>query len=574
MTGAEILVRALQAHGVDVIFGIPGAKTLHLHDALSRSPIRHVLVKHEQGAAHAADGYARATGRAGVCLTTSGPGATNLVTGLATANMDSVQMVAITCQVEMHAIGTDAFQEADITGITRSVTKHNGLISSTDRIEGAVAEAFHLATTGRPGPVLLDIPADVLKGSGSYRGDMTVNRPGYNPTLEGHPAQVRRLTDALAKAERPILYIGGGVIASGAHEEVRALAERAGIPAVTTLLGLGAIPGTHPLYAGMLGMYGSHAANMAVQHADLVLAIGARFDDRATGRAADFAPHARIGHIDIDPAEIGKNVRVDIPIVGDARRVLRQILANLTPGSTGAWQEVVDGYRKDLPYPAARSGVLTQQGTVEALCRRVRGKAILATDVGLHQMFVARHIPFDRPRNLLSSGGLGTMGYGLPAAMGAAFARPGELVVAVCGDGSFLMNLQELATVAEHALPLKVIVLNNRNLGMVRQFQHLYFNGNYTAVDQPPHLDFALVARGLGVASGYVADAQRLEGALDEAFSYPGPYVLEVETDVAEECLPMVTPGGSLSEMTYGSTPPPTALLAKLEPDALGAAGE
>ena len=323
------------------------------------------------------------------------------------------------------------------------------------------------------------------------------------------------------------------------------------------LLGLGAIPGTHPSTPALMWQPCRQHGGAACR---LVLAIGARFDDRATGRR-DFAPHARIGHIDIDPAEIGKNVRVDIPIVGDARRVLRQILANLTPGSTGAWQEVVDGYRKDLPYPAARSGVLTQQGTVEALCRRVRGKAILATDVGLHQMFVARHIPFDRPRNLLSSGGLGTMGYGLPAAMGAAFARPGELVVAVCGDGSFLMNLQELATVAEHALPLKVIVLNNRNLGMVRQFQHLYFNGNYTAVDQPTHLDFALVARGLGVASGYVADAQRLEGALTGRSPAAPTCWRWKPTWLRSAC--RWSPG-AVSEMTYGSTPPPTALLAKL----------
>ncbi len=553
MTGADILIRALQAQGVDVIFGIPGAKTLALHDALSRSSIQHVLVKHEQGAAHAADGYARASGRVGVCLSTSGPGATNLVTGIATANMDSIPIVALTCQVETWAIGTDSFQEADMTGITRSITKHNGLVSHVDRLENAVHEAFHIARTGRPGAVLLDLPADVLKAEGTYRDDAAVNRKGYQPTIEGHPLQVRRAVEAIAKAERPVLYIGGGVIAAAAQDEVRALAERAGIPVVATLLGLGGIPGTHPLYAGMLGMYGSHAANITIQQSDLVIAVGARFDDRATGRTKDFAPGATIIHIDIDPAEIGKNVRVDIPIVGDARRVLQQILEVLTPGETGAWVEVVDGYRKDLPYPPAREDVLTQQATMEAVCRRIQGKCAIATDVGLHQMFVARHIPFDRPRDLLSSGGLGTMGYGLPAGMGAAFARPGEPVVVVSGDGSFMMNIQELATIAEHRLPVKSIVLNNRNLGMVRQFQSLYYRGNFTAVDQPPHLDFALIARGFGVASDHVSEPEMLGKALDRMLAYPGPYVLEVETDVEEQCLPMVNPGGSLNEMTYGS---------------------
>ncbi|MBI3944417.1 MAG: biosynthetic-type acetolactate synthase large subunit [Armatimonadetes bacterium] len=552
LTGAEILIRALQEQGVEVLFGIPGAKTLALHDALSRSSLQHVLVKHEQGAAHAADGFARASGRVGVCLSTSGPGATNLVTGIATANMDSIPVVAITCQVETHSIGSDAFQEADITGITRSITKHNGLVSSVDRLEVAVAEAFHFARTGRPGAVVIDIPADVLRARGTYHGGATARRPGYRPNLEGHPLQVRRAADALAGAERPVLYVGGGVVAAGAHAELRQLAERAGTPVVSTLLGLGAMPGQHPLFAGMLGMYGSHAANVTIQHADLVLAVGARFDDRATGRVRDFAPAARIIHVDMDPAEIGKNARVDIPIVGDARRVLQQLLAAITPGETGAWLEAVEGYRKDLPYPPARAGALTQQGTIEAICRRVQGKAIVATDVGLHQMFVARHIPFDRPRQLLSSGGLGTMGFGLPAAMGAAFARPGEDVLAICGDGSFLMNIQELATVAEHALPIKAVVLNNGNLGMVRQFQRLYYNGNFTAVDQPPHIDFALIARGFGVPSACVSDPADLEGALDRALSAPGPFLLEVETDVAEECLPMVRPGGSLSDMIYG----------------------
>ncbi|HOM80835.1 MAG TPA: biosynthetic-type acetolactate synthase large subunit [Armatimonadota bacterium] len=562
LTGAEILVRALQAQGVEVLFGIPGAKTLHLHDALSRSPLRHILVRHEQGAAHAADGYARASGRVGVCLSTSGPGATNLVTGIATAQMDSIPLVAITCQVEMDAIGTDAFQEADMTGITRSITKHNGLVSSVDRIEGAVAEAFHVASTGRPGAVLLDIPSCVLKARGDYRGSATVDRVGYRPTLDGHPMQIRRAAEALAQAERPLLYVGGGVIASGASEEVRMLAERADLPVVCTLLGLGGFPGTHPLFVGMLGMYGSHAANKAVQHSDLILAVGARFDDRATGNAARFAPDARIIHIDIDPAEIGKNVRVDIPIVGDARRVVRQLLEAIKPCDHGAWIETVDGYRRDHPYPPAREGILTQQATVEAICRRVAGRAVVATDVGLHQMFVARHIPFDSPRNILTSGGLGTMGYGLPAAMGAAFARPGEMVVAVCGDGSFLMNMQELATIAEHGLPVKAIVLNNRNLGMVRQFQRLYFESNFTAIHQPPQIDFTLIARGLGVEAARVTDPEEMAKALDRALAHPGPFVLEVETDAAEEVLPMVPPGGSLSEMTYGeeSAAPPRGI--------------
>ncbi|MDH7570268.1 MAG: biosynthetic-type acetolactate synthase large subunit [Armatimonadota bacterium] len=552
MIGAEILIRALQEQGVEVLFGIPGAKTLHLHDALSRSNLLHVLVKHEQGAAHAADGYARASGRVGVCLSTSGPGATNLVTGIATANMDSIPLVAITCQVERSAIGTDAFQEVDVMGITRSITKHNALVSAVDRLETTVAEAFHFARTGRPGAVVVDIPADVLKARGTYRGGAQVNRPGYRPKLDGHPLQVRRALELVAKAQRPVLYVGGGAVAAGAQEELREFAERAGIPVVCTLLGLGTLPGRHPLFVGMLGMYGSPAANTTVQRADLVLAIGARFDDRATGRAADFAPDAKIVHVDIDPAEIGKNVRVDVPIVGDARRVLRQLLSELTPGNTRAWLEAVEEYRQRLRFPPAPEGVLTQQGTVEALCNLLQGRAALATDVGLHQMFVARHIPFSHPRDLLSSGGLGTMGFGLPAAMGAAFARPGELVVAVCGDGSFMMNIQELATIAEHALPVKAIVLNNSNLGMVRQFQNLYFNGNYTAVDQPRHLDFALIARGFGIQSATVTRPEELDAGLRHALESPGPFVLVVNTAVEEQCLPMVNPGGSLLEMTYG----------------------
>ena len=443
LSGAEILIRSLEDEGVETIFGYPGGQALPIYDALYDSKINHILCRHEQGAAHAADGYARATGKPGVCLATSGPGATNLVTGIATAFMDSVPMVAITGQVPLSLLGRDSFQEADITGITLPITKHSYLVRDTSELAQTVKEAIYIATTGRPGPVLIDVPRDVSSGQAEYRRADKMNLPGYRPVLDADPAQVEEAARAIMKSERPVIYAGGGVVISGAHEELLQLAELLMAPVCNTLTGLGGFPGNHPLSLGMLGMHGTKYANYAVSECDLLIAVGARFDDRVTGDVETFAPEARIIHIDIDPAEIGKNVRVDIPVVGDVKRVLRQLLKSLQPRLNEAWRDKIMAWKKEYPLNYCEKGCLKPQAIIREICRQTEGKARITTEVGQHQMWTAQYYTFTRPRSFITSGGLGTMGFGLPAAIGVQVGCPDELVFDIAGDGSIQMNIQE-----------------------------------------------------------------------------------------------------------------------------------
>ncbi|BAS27110.1 biosynthetic-type acetolactate synthase large subunit [Limnochorda pilosa] len=558
LTGAELLVRCLEAEGVEVLFGYPGGAVLPIYDAIYRAGIRHVLVRHEAGAVHAADGYARATGRTGVCLATSGPGATNLVTGLATAHMDSIPLVAFTGNVPTTLIGRDGFQEADITGITMPITKHNFLVQRAEDLPRIVRAAFTLAATGRPGPVLVDLPKDVSNARvAGFRYPRRVTLRGYKPTLQGHPRQLEATAEALAKAKRPVLYLGGGVIAAGAHAEVRELAERASIPTTSTLMGLGAFPPDHPLWMGMLGMHGTPTANYAVTHSDLLIAVGARFDDRVTGRTDRFAPGARIVHIDVDPAEIGKNVEAHIPIVGDAREVLQALLPLVAPKHEAAWLAQVAGWKQRyrLRYRPRPDEILPQE-LVDRLARTAQaheeatGREVVVTaDVGQHQMWAAQFFPFRRPRSYINSGGLGTMGYGLPAAVGAQVARPDATVVCLTGDGSIQMNVQEMAVVRSLGLPIKVVIMNNVYLGMVRQWQELFYDGRYSHSALFDNPDFVLLAQAYGVPAARVERPQELEAALERAFAEPGPYLLDVRVRPEENCWPMVPAGGAIDEM-------------------------
>jgi len=481
LTGAQALVRSLEQQGVDVVFGLPGGAILPAYDPLRSSSLRHVLVRHEQGAGHAAEGYAWATGRTGVCIATSGPGATNLVTALADAYMDSVPIVAITGQVPSAMIGSDAFQEADITGITLPVTKHNELVTDAERIPAAIAEAFYVASTGRPGPVLVDIPKDVLQSPMTWGPwPPALELPGYRLPGRPDPEQIREAARLLRQARRPVLYVGGGVIKASGHAELLALAELARAPVTTTLMARGAFPDSHPLALGMPGMHGCYTAVAALQEADLLVALGARFDDRVTGRLADFAPRAKVVHADIDPAEIGKNRRPDVPIVGDVRATLAGLTESLAaliaedgPPDTGAWLRGIEDWKRRFPlrYTQEADGPLKPQHVVERLSALTGGNAIVVAGVGQHQMHAAQHFSFTRPRSWINSGGLGTMGFAVPAAMGAQVGRPGETVVAIDGDGCFQMTAQELATCAIEHLPIKVLIFNNGFLGMVRQWQ-------------------------------------------------------------------------------------------------------
>jgi len=561
VTASEIVVERLLANGVEIVFGYPGGAILPVYDALYDSPIQHFLVRHEQSAAHMADGYARATGKVGVCLATSGPGAINLVTGLATANMDSIPMVAITGNVPTSLIGTDAFQEADIVGITRPITKHNYLVKNPRDLAWIIDEAFQIATTGRPGPVLIDIPKDValatVESTSGEDGDLSAARKKpLRPALKGgtklSPAakrQLLRAAEAIASAKRPVLYIGGGVISSGAQREVLELAEKANLPTTFTLMGIGAFPGDHPLSLGMLGLHGTAYANYAVAHADLIIAVGARFDDRVTGRVSDFAQGATVIHVDIDAAEIGKNVRADIPVVGDAKRVLAELLPLVAPKRSDEWLAQIAAWKEEyrLRYPR-RPGVIAPQQVIETLYEVTRGEAICTADVGQHQMWLAQYYPFRHPRSHISSGGLGTMGFGFPAAIGAKLGLPERSVWSVVGDGGFQMSLPELATVAAHDIPVKVLVLNNQSLGMVRQLQEISYQRRYIAVDLH-NPDFVTIAKGFGVAARCVSDPAELREALEWAERYDGPVVLDVRVDEEANVYPMIRPGGALHEL-------------------------
>lgn len=550
MSGAHILVESLVKEDVNTIFGYPGGVVLGIFDALFDAPLRVILTRHEQAAAHAADGYARASGKVGVCMSTSGPGATNLVTGIATAYMDSIPIVALTGQVATPLIGGDAFQEADITGITRPITKHNYLVRDVRDLARTIKEAFHIASTGRPGPVLVDLPKDVTVNEAEFKYPKTVELRGYKPTYEGHPRQIKRAAEQIAKSERPVIYAGGGVISSGASRELREFAHKIQAPVTLTLLGLGGFPASAPLFVGMLGMHGTKCANSAVSECDLLIAIGARCDDRVTGKVDKFAPNATIIHIDIDPAAISKSVVVDIPIVGDVKNILAQLMPLVKKCNTEAWLKQVEKWKKEYPLTYDKKAkTIKPQYVVEQIYEATGGDAIIATEVGQNQMWAAQFYRFDAPRRFLSSGGLGTMGYGFPAAIGAQIACPDRLVFDIAGDGSFQMNIQELATVVRLKLPVKVAILNNQFLGMVRQWQKMFYGGRYSSSCLADNPDFAKVAEAYGATGIRITEKRHVRPAIETAIKTPGPVILDFMVEREENVMPMVPAGAAISEM-------------------------
>jgi len=551
-SGAHVLLEALKAEGVQTLFGIPGGSVIPILDVLyDEKDLQFVLMRHEQGAGHAADGYARATGRVGVCMATSGPGATNLVTALATANFDSVPMVAITGQVKTNLIGNDAFQEADITGIARPCTKHTYLVRDVNRLGENLRAAFHIARTGRPGPVLVDIPVDVSVAMTDVPLPDHVDLPGYKPVVKGNRRQVKRAAEAINEAQRPLLYVGGGVIIAGAADLVRQLAERAGIPVTTTLMGLGAFPEDHPLSLKMLGMHGTAYANYAVQESDLLIAIGARFDDRITGDVTKFAPHARILHVDVDPTSISKNIRVDIPVVGDAADILQGLLERVEQRDRSAWLERIEGWKKQHPLKYNGDG-LKPQYVVQQICEASGGKAIVTTEVGQNQMWAAQWFTHRHPRHFLTSGGLGTMGYGFPAAIGAQVGVPDAIVVDVAGDGSIQMNIQELAPAVYNKIPVKICILNNGYLGMVRQWQELFYKKRYSGTVLSGNPDFVRVAEAYGARGRRIMAKDEVRPALDEAFADRDVWILDFHIDKEENVFPMVPAGEAIDRMIGG----------------------
>ena len=558
LNGAQILLECLKKEGVDVFFGYPGGAVIDIYDEIPRHPeLHHVLVRHEQAAVHAADGYARASGKVGVCLVTSGPGATNTVTGIATAYSDSIPVVILTGQVPTPLIGNDAFQEVDIVGITRPCTKHNYLVRDVKELATVVRQAFYLARTGRPGPVLVDLPKDVMQAKTDFVWPEDVSMRSYNPTYKPNLNQIRRAADAFFEAERPLLFVGGGVVMSDASEELGWFARTLRIPVASTLMGLGAFPGDDPLWLGMLGMHGTYAANKAVNNADLIVAVGARFDDRVTGRLSAFASKARIIHIDIDPTSIRKNVQVGIPVVGDCRQSLANIREILVPrleekdwGAAHArWLEQLASWRVEQPLGFSREGGIKPQQVIEQLFAITRGDAIITTEVGQNQMWTAQFYTFRKPRTLITSGGLGTMGYGFPAAIGAQFAFPDKLVVDVAGDGSIQMNIQELATAVCNKLPVKILILNNGYLGMVRQWQELFYQRNYCSTCMDAQPDFVKLAEAYGAEGYRITEVESLESTLREALASPHPAIIDVRVEREENVYPMVPAGAALDEM-------------------------
>jgi acetolactate synthase-1/2/3 large subunit len=571
-TGSEIVIDALVKEHVDVVFGYPGGVLLPLFDAFyDVSNVKVVLTRHEQAAAHAADGYARATGKAGVCIATSGPGATNLVTGIATAYMDSVPMVAITGQVGTPFLGTDAFQEADIVGITRPITKHNFLVKTTAELPQVMKQAFHIASTGRPGPVLVDIPRDVFTGIlDNYEYPENIDIRSYKPNTVGHIRQIHRVSEAIAASVKPVIFAGGGVIISGAHAELLAFAEKINAPVTTTLMGLGGFPGSHPLFMGMPGMHGSKTANFAIQETDLLISVGARFDDRVTGHVGLFAPNAKVIHMDIDPAAISKIIKVDIPVVGDAKNILTQLIEEVKPRQANEWNEKVAQWKgKKLFDYEPSTQVIKPQAVIEELYRQTGGKAIVATEVGQHQMWTAHYYVFDRPRTILTSGGLGTMGYGMPAAMGAAMVIRDRPVVDIAGDGSIQMNIQELATISVNRIPVKVIILNNSYLGMVRQWQELFFGKRYSstclrgsvvctdcpgpaACDKKYIPDFVALAKSYDIEAFRAVHPSETADVLRRGLAVDGPAIMEFRVSPEENVFPMVPSGKAIDDILEG----------------------
>lgn len=560
MTGARMVIEALKREGVEVIFGYPGGAIIDVYDELYKTPeIHHVLVRHEQGAAHAADGYARSTGKVGVALATSGPGATNTVTGIATAYMDSIPIVVITGQVPTKLIGNDAFQEVDITGITRPITKHNFLVKRIEDLPRILKAAFYIARTGRPGPVLIDLPKDVQQAKGEFNYPEEIHLRSYNPNYEPHIKQIEKAYLLLEKAERPVFLVGGGVISSGAAPEVRELAEKLNLPVTMTLMGLGGFPGDHDQSLGMLGMHGTYYANMAVAHCDVLLAVGARFDDRVTGKVDAFAPNAKIIHIDIDPSSIQKNVKVDVPIVADCKRALTKLLEVIKEVGKPKkywkerfkdWWEQIEIWKRRYPLSYKEDpNYIKPQYVIEKLYELTKGEAIICTEVGQNQMWTAQYYKFKYPRTLISSGGLGTMGFGFPAAIGAQMGNPGKLVIDIAGDGSIQMNIQELATAMDQKLPIKIIILNNGYLGMVRQWQELFYERRYSAVKFATLPDFVKIAEAYGAVGMRITKPQEVEPTLKKILSMDKLVILDVIIAPEEGVFPMVPAGKATTEM-------------------------
>ncbi len=560
LSGAKILLNCLLQEEVDCIFGYPGGVTLPLYDALYDHPIKHILVRHEQNAAFAAQGYSRATGKVGVCCATSGPGATNLVTGLVDAMMDSIPIVALTGQVSAKLMGTDAFQEADTFGITRSATKHNFLVKNIHELPQVIHEAFYIAASGRPGPVLVDVTKDVFQGQAHYTPVTEIHLPGYKVHGDGHGGQIRRAAQMIWEAERPFVYSGGGVIAANASDELRALVELLDVPTVCTLMGLGALPSEHPNFISMPGMHGSYAANMGMTHTDLIIALGVRFDDRVTGRLAAFAPHAKVIHVDIDPAEISKNRQADLPIVGNVKRVLPKLVSELKELAPSMqeknaparrdWRMQIQDWQAEHPLVSQQSETeIKPQHLMAEIDRLSGGQAIVTSDVGQHQMWSAQLIRFNEPRLWINSGGLGSMGFGLPAAIGAQFARPDKLVFSIVGDGGFQMSIPELATIANHALPIKIIVMNNGHLGMIRQWQELFYNNRLSQSELTSFPDVEKLAGAYGFKGRTVDNVREMPQALLDAVNEPGPFLLNVKVSPFENVFPMVPAGGAINEM-------------------------
>ncbi|NPA16542.1 MAG: biosynthetic-type acetolactate synthase large subunit [Aquificae bacterium] len=559
--GADIVIDVLLEEGVDTVFGLPGGAIMEVYDALFDAPLRNILARHEQAAAHMADGYARATGRVGVVMATSGPGATNLVTGLATAHMDSVPMVAITGQVPRNYIGTDAFQEADVVGITRPITKHNFLVTDIKDLALILREAFYLARTGRPGPVLVDIPKDITQQEYDYKmpteKDVEAALPGYKPHYEGNPVQIKKAAELIRKAKRPVLYVGGGVIIGNASEELRELAELTRIPVTTTNMGKGAFDETHPLALHMLGMHGTYYANMAVYNADLLIAVGARFDDRVTGKIDEFAPEAKIIHIDIDPASISKNIHVDVPIVGDVKNVLQKLLKELKKKpvewvkARESWLKQIEKWKEKHPLSYQKSDkIIKPQYVIEEIYNITDGEAIISAGVGQHQMWAAMFYKYRYPRQFLNSGGLGTMGYGFPAAVGAKLGRPDKTVFAIEGDGSFVMNMQDVITAVQYRLPIKIAIINNEFLGMVRQWQQLFYDSRYSSVCLAVHPDFVKLAEAMGAVGLRATKSKEVREVLQKAMEINDrPVIMDFVVDREENVLPMVPAGKSYREM-------------------------
>ncbi|KIL15678.1 acetolactate synthase large subunit [Bacillus safensis] len=552
MNGALMLIEALKREKVEVIFGYPGGAVLPIYDKIYDSGLFHVLPRHEQGAIHAAEGYARVSGKPGVVIATSGPGATNLVTGIADAMIDSLPLVVFTGQVATSVIGSDAFQEADVLGITMPITKHSYQVRNPEELPGVIKEAFHIATTGRPGPVLIDIPKDVAGIEGTFEYDQPIDLPGYQPKVEPNYLQIRKLVEAVSRAKKPVILAGAGVLHGKASEELRQYVEQQQIPVAHTLLGLGGFPAKHPFFLGMAGMHGTYAANMALHQCDLLISIGARFDDRVTGNLNHFAKHAKVAHIDIDPAEIGKNIHTHIPVVGDSKLVLEELIKqDGKQGESDEWKNQLDQWKEEYPlwYVENEAEGFKPQKLIEYIHQFTKGEAIVATDVGQHQMWAAQFYPFENADKWVTSGGLGTMGFGLPAAIGAQLADQEATVVAILGDGGFQMTLQELAVIRELNLPVKVIVLNNHSLGMVRQWQEIFYEERYSHSKFSEQPDFVKLSEAYGIKGIRISSDEEAKEKLGEALTSREPVFIDVNVARDEKVFPMVAPGKGLHEM-------------------------